>query len=134
METLATGLPAAAPEAVGSGAALLDNLLRSAGETDRLLIAQLAGGWPPQFHPVLEERLELLRQLEGWNRALLPRLQGMLAVAAADLAELKQGRTAMAGYQASVPAPVDGPVTQNSESRELSFCSLDSPFLPNCRR
>ena len=49
-------------------------------------------------HPLFIERNELLEQIVELNHLLLPRIRGIMAVVASELAQIKSGRTAVAGY------------------------------------
>lgn len=49
-------------------------------------------------HPLFVERAEMLDQIVELNRLLLPRIRGIMAVVASELAQIKSGRTAVAGY------------------------------------
>ena len=49
-------------------------------------------------HPLFQERSELIEQIVKMNHLLLPRIRGMMAVAAHEISQIKGGRVAMAGY------------------------------------
>lgn len=49
-------------------------------------------------HPLFIERAQLLEQIVELNHLLLPRIRGIMAVVASELAQIKSGRTAVAGY------------------------------------
>ena len=49
-------------------------------------------------HPLFIERAGLLEQIVELNHLLLPRIRGIMAVVASELAQIKSGRTAVAGY------------------------------------
>ena len=72
---------------------------------DRTLLGEIAsdfGRW--QQHPLFIERMQLLEQIVEMNALLLPRVHGIMAVAAAEIAQLKDGRAAVSGYnQRSAP-------------------------------
>lgn len=51
-----------------------------------------------QAHPLFMERMQLLEQIVEMNNLLLPRARGMMSVTAAELTQLKEGRTAVSGY------------------------------------
>lgn len=53
-------------------------------------------------HPLFIERKELLEQIVELNHLLLPRIRGIMAVIASELAQIKSGRTAVAGYHRPV--------------------------------
>lgn len=53
-------------------------------------------------HPLFIERNELLEQIVELNHLLLPRIRGIMAVIASELAQIKSGRTAVAGYHRPV--------------------------------
>jgi len=53
-------------------------------------------------HPLFIERNELLEQIVELNHLLLPRIRGIMAVIASELAQIKSGRTAFAGYHRPV--------------------------------
>lgn len=62
-------------------------------------------------HPLFIERTRLLEQIVELNHLLLPRIRGIMAVVASELAQIKSGRSAVAGYHrpsAGVPAPARG--------------------------
>ena len=78
----------------------LIQLQQDAGLNDQPLleeIAQDSACW--QASPLLQERTQLLKQIKEMNDLLLPRVHGMMAVAAAELTQLKEGRVAVSGYQ-----------------------------------
>lgn len=49
-------------------------------------------------HPLFAEREQLLAKIVKLNQLILPRIRGMMAVTAHELSQLKDGRTAVAGY------------------------------------
>lgn len=49
-------------------------------------------------HPLFIERNGLLEQIVELNHLLLPRIRGIMAVIASELAQIKSGRAAVAGY------------------------------------
>ncbi len=53
-------------------------------------------------HPLFIERNELLEQIVELNHLLLPRIRGIMAVIASELAQIKSGRTAVTGYHRPV--------------------------------
>ncbi len=53
-------------------------------------------------HPLFVERNELLEQIVELNHLLLPRIRGIMAVVASELAQIKSGRTAVSGYHRPV--------------------------------
>jgi len=63
-------------------------------------LAQEATRW--ETHPLFLERLQLLKKIVEMNNLLLPRIRGMMAVSAAELVQIREGRVAVAGYY---PAP-----------------------------
>jgi len=48
--------------------------------------------------PLYQERTQLIERIVKLNHLLLPRIRGMMAVAAHEIAQIKGGRVAMAGY------------------------------------
>jgi Zn-dependent oligopeptidase len=53
-------------------------------------------------HPLFIERNELLEQIVELNHLLLPRIRGIMAVIASELAQIKSGRVAVTGYHRPV--------------------------------
>jgi Zn-dependent oligopeptidase len=53
-------------------------------------------------HPLFIERNELLEQIVELNHLLLPKIRGIMAVIASELAHIKSGRSAVAGYHRPV--------------------------------
>lgn len=53
-------------------------------------------------HPLFMERNRLLEQIVELNHLLLPRIRGIMAVIASELAQIKSGRAAVAGYHPPV--------------------------------
>jgi len=79
--------------------AKLQALQEEAGLNDRQLLDELGSTdkrW--QSHPLFAERMQLLKQIVEMNNLLLPRIHGMMSVTAAELAQIKGGRVAVAGY------------------------------------
>lgn len=54
-------------------------------------------------HPLFMERSRLLEKIVELNHLLLPRIRGMMAMTAHELTQIKNGRTAMTGYQQTEP-------------------------------
>ncbi len=78
----------------------LTRLQQEAGLNDQALLAEIAQDsvrW--QASPLFLERTQLLKEIVKMNDLLLPRVHGMMAVAAAELSQLKEGRVAVSGYQ-----------------------------------
>ncbi len=95
------------PEQLIRYTAELRSMQEAAGLNDRDLLAAVArdtAHW--QAHPLYQERLQLLQQVVDMNQLILPKIHGMMSVAAADLAHLKEGRVAVTGYhQPTAPSP-----------------------------
>ncbi len=94
------------PEQLRSYTAKLHSLQEEAGLNDRQLLADIArdsARW--QDHPLIQERQQLLRQIVEMNHLLLPRIHGMMSVAAAELAQIKDGRVAVSGYHSTPVRP-----------------------------
>ena len=49
-------------------------------------------------HPLFLERARLLEKIVEMNRLLLPKIHGIMAVTANELAQIKSGRQAVSGY------------------------------------
>lgn len=82
----------------------LQELQDEAGLNDRIFLEVFPHNstyW--QDHPLFLERSRLLEKIVELNHLLLPRIRGMMAVAAHELSQLKSGRVAVAGYH-QVPA------------------------------
>ncbi len=78
----------------------LSLLQDEAGRHDRLWQERFAGDAGDRSHyPLLEERNRLLERIVKVNHALLPRIQGMMAVTTHELSQIRNGSTAVAGYQ-----------------------------------
>ncbi|HEY5674082.1 MAG TPA: hypothetical protein VIR78_10275 [Malonomonas sp.] len=78
----------------------LNELQQEAALNDQPMLEEIARDstfW--QTSPLLLERTQLLKQIVEMNDLLLPRVRGMMAVAAAEMAQLKDGRVAISGYQ-----------------------------------
>ncbi len=92
------------PERLCEYTVRLHELQEEAGLNDRELLAEVArDSTHRQAHPLFRERMQLLEQIVEMNHLLLPRVRGMMAVAAAELTQLKEGRAAVSGYH-QVPA------------------------------
>ncbi len=77
----------------------LQQLQDAASRNDQQLIAQVTDN-AEQFseHPLFDERAQLLEEIVTMNRMLLPKIRGIMAVVASELAQIKSGRQAVAGY------------------------------------
>jgi hypothetical protein len=87
------------PEQLRKYTAELQALQDVAAAQDRELLDELAadcGQW--QAHPLFAERMRLLQQIVEMNDLLLPRISGMMSLAAVELTQLRDGRVAVAGY------------------------------------
>ena len=87
------------PEELRSYTARLHELQAEAIQTDRVfneLFSRDSKAWSD--HPLVAERSELIEQIVKMNHLLLPRIRGMMAVAAHEISQIKGGRVAMAGY------------------------------------
>ncbi len=87
------------PEELRSYTARLHELQDEAIQTDRVfyeLFSRNSDDW--RDHPLFLERSELIEQIVKMNHLLLPRIRGMMAVAAHEISQIKGGRVAMAGY------------------------------------
>lgn len=94
------------PEQVQQHAARLNELQAEAAEHDKQLLAQIEQDtqrW--QSHPLFQERQQLLEQIVNLNNLILPRIRGMMSVTAAELGQLKNGRTAFSGYHPEAGRP-----------------------------
>ncbi len=81
----------------------LQQLQDEASENDERVFELYAGDseyW--KQHPLFIERNELLEQIVELNHLLLPRIRGIMAVVASELAQIKSGRTIVAGYHRPV--------------------------------
>ena len=97
-------LSAGEPERLHEYTARLNELQKDAGRNDQVLldeIAQDSARW--QAHPLFIERAQLLKQIMEMNDLLLPRIRGIMSVTVAELAQLKDGREAVAGYYPAAP-------------------------------
>ena len=87
------------PEKLQAYIVKMQNLQTEAGLDDGKLVEEISGdlaGW--QTHPLFRERLQLLKQIVEMNDLLLPRIRAMMSVTAAELAQVRDGRVAVAGY------------------------------------
>jgi hypothetical protein len=87
------------PDELQSYTARLQELQDEAGLNDRVFFGVFphnSADW--QDHPLFLERTRLLEQIVEMNHLLLPRIRGMMAVTAHELAQIKDGRMAIAGY------------------------------------
>lgn len=94
------------PTQVQQHAERLNELQLAATEHDKQLLAQIEPDlqrW--QSHPLFQERQQLLEQIINLNNLILPRIRGMMSVTAAELAQLKSGRTAFSGYHPGAGRP-----------------------------
>lgn len=94
------------PELLRAYTAELQKLQAEAELHDRELLAEMARDaacW--QAHALFPERMELLKQIVEMNNLLLPRIHGMMSVTAAELAQIKDGRVAVAGYHPAASRP-----------------------------
>lgn len=94
------------PEELKSYTARLNELQAEAGLHDQQLLAEMArdiDAW--KASPLFTERMQLLKQIMEMNDLLLPRVRGMMSVTAAELAQLKGGRAAVAGYRPVAKPP-----------------------------
>ncbi len=57
----------------------------------------------PEEIGLVEELQARLAEIVQENRLLLPRIQGMMALAAAELSDLQKGKAAMSGYASGSP-------------------------------
>ncbi len=92
-------LQEADPAALQAYTEKLQQLQDDAGLNDELvfdLYSSDADYW--KQHPLFIERTQLLEQIVELNHLLLPRIRGIMAVVASELAQIKSGRTAVAGY------------------------------------
>lgn len=81
----------------------LQRLQDAAGVNDERvfeLYADNSAYW--KQHPLFIERNDLLEQIVELNHLLLPKIRGIMAVVASELAQIKSGRTAVAGYHRPV--------------------------------
>ena len=86
--------------------ARLNELQAEAGLHDRQLLEDFAldsARW--QAHPLFQQRMQLLEQIVEMNDLLLPKIRGMMSVSAAELVQLKDGRTAVSGYHPDAGRP-----------------------------
>lgn len=87
------------PEQLLAYTARLQALQTEAGLYDRELLEEMAADFTRwQDHPLFQQRLQLSNQIVEMNNLLLPRVRGMMAVTAAELTQLKEGRIAVSGY------------------------------------
>jgi len=94
------------PEKLKQYTARLQQLQEEAGLHDKSLLEEIgrdSARW--QAHPLFRERMQLLEQIVEMNDLLLPRIRGMMSVTAAELAQLKDGRTAVSGYHPDAGRP-----------------------------
>jgi len=94
------------PELLQRYTARLNELQQEAGLHDQQLLAEIArdrAHW--QAHPLFQQRVQLLEQIVEMNNLLLPRIHGMMAVTGSELAQLKEGRTALSGYHPNAGRP-----------------------------
>lgn len=92
-------LHTADPEELRTYTARLQELQEEASLNDRVfyeLFSRDSAAWCN--HPLFLERSELIEQIVKMNQLLLPRIRGMMAVAAHEISQIKGGRVAMAGY------------------------------------
>lgn len=93
------------PDELQSYTMRLQELQDEAGLNDRIFLEVFphnSSYW--QAHPLFIERTRLLEKIVELNYLLLPRIRGMMAVAANELTQIKCGRVAVAGYH-QPPAP-----------------------------
>jgi hypothetical protein len=98
-EQLAGLLSHGDPEKLQEYTTRLNELQAEAGLFDGELLAEIVQN--PQLwraHPLFQERLQLLTQIVAINDFHLPQINGMKAMAAADLDQLRDGRVAASGY------------------------------------
>ncbi len=96
-------LQKADPESLQHYTERLQQLQDEASENDERVFKLYADNseyW--KQHPLFIERKELLEQIVQLNHLLLPRIRGIMAVIASELAQIKSGRTAVAGYHRPV--------------------------------
>ena len=94
------------PEEIEAYTVRLNELQHEAGLNDHDLLAEIArdaAAW--KAHPLFQQRMQLLEQIMEMNNLLLPRIHGMMAVTGAELAQLKDGRTAISGYHPNASRP-----------------------------
>ena len=87
------------PDELQSYTERLQELQDEAGLNDRVFLevfSRNSAYW--QDHPLFLERTQLLEQIVEMNHLLLPKIRGMMAVTAHELAQIKDGRVAIAGY------------------------------------
>ena len=89
------------PERLSEQAARLSKLQQAAGQHDEQLLPLLATDAPHwQKHELFLARQGFVESILELNKLLLPRIRGMMAVASAELEQLRGGRVALAGYAA----------------------------------
>ena len=96
-------LQKADPEALQHYTERLQQLQDEAGINDERVFEYYSADseyW--KQHPLFIERKELLEQIVELNQLLLPKIRGIMAVVASELAQIKSGRTAVAGYHRPV--------------------------------
>lgn len=74
-------------------------LQTAASRQDELLLPLLKADltlW--EQHRLYQMRYEFIRSILDLNKLLLPKIRGMMAVASAELGQLRGGRTFLAGY------------------------------------
>ncbi|OHB33466.1 MAG: hypothetical protein A2X84_13725 [Desulfuromonadaceae bacterium GWC2_58_13] len=83
-----------------------------ARETDQLLLAKVQEGrTPPHVLPLMREYRKMLEAAAERNRDLLNKARVHQALVAAEMAEIKGNKTALAGYR--MPAESRGTVLTN---------------------
>jgi dsDNA-binding SOS-regulon protein len=83
-----------------------------ARETDQLLLAKVDGGrMSPHALPLVREYRDLLKVVAERNRDLLNKARVHQALVAAEIAEIKGSKTALAGYR--MPTDSRGTVLAN---------------------
>lgn len=83
----------------------LQQMQALAGQLDEGLLPRLGeqiAHW--EEHPLYRQRLQSIQAIVELNNLLLPRIRGMMAVTASELEQMREGRTALAGY---APAEAD---------------------------
>lgn len=94
------------PELLREYTAELQVLQAEAGLHDQQLLEEIgldSTRW--QAHPLFQQRMQLMEQIVEMNNLLLPRVRGMMSVTAAELGQLKDGRTAVSGYHPGIGRP-----------------------------
>lgn len=84
----------------------LDQARSRQQQTDSELMGMLAADVLQS--PLFRQRIEIMGQINDLHQTLLPKVQGMQAVAGAELDQLKGGRAAVSGYHATARQPAGG--------------------------